>query len=114
MEGGRSSFYALTIRADVVVTPQKRLSDPTGKEDFELFEMMKQLSLLSQNDLSASGSVLNSAARVAHIPVGTKFHPVLRAHEQAGRVRSMELEIRLASTQGWSILCTPLETCQSI
>ena len=25
--------------------------------------------------------------------VGTKFHPVPRPHEQAGRVRSMELEI---------------------
>ena len=29
--------------------------------------------------------------------VSTKFCPVLRAHEQARRVRSMELEIRLAS-----------------
>ena len=34
-----------------------------------------------------------------------------RAHEQAGRVHSMELEIRLASAQGWSILRTPSETC---
>ena len=32
--------------------------------------------------------------------VAMKFSPVLRAHEQAGRVRSMELEIHLASTQG--------------
>ena len=46
--------------------------------------------------------------------VGTKFRPVPRAHEQAERVCSMELEIRLASAQGWSILCTPPETCQSI
>ena len=42
--------------------------------------------------------------------VGMKFHPVPRAHEQARRVRSMELEIRLASAQGWSILRTPPET----
>ena len=42
--------------------------------------------------------------------VGTKFCPVPRAHEQAGRVRSMELEIRLASGQGWSILHTPSES----
>ena len=33
------------------------------------------------------------------------------AHEQAGRVCSMELEIYLASTQGISILCTPPEMC---
>ena len=31
--------------------------------------------------------------------VGTKFRPVPRAHEQARRVRLMELEIRLASVQ---------------
>ena len=29
--------------------------------------------------------------------VSTKFCPVLRAHEQVGRLRSIELEIRLAS-----------------
>ena len=46
--------------------------------------------------------------------VDTEFRPVLRAHEQAERVRSMELEIRLASEQGWSILRTPPKTCQSI
>ena len=46
--------------------------------------------------------------------VDMKFRPMPRAHEQAGRVRSMELEIRLASAQGWSILCTPPKTCQSI
>ena len=42
------------------------------------------------------------------------FCPMPRAQEQAGRVRSMELEILLASTQGLSILRTPPETCQSI
>ena len=42
--------------------------------------------------------------------VDTEFRPVLRAHEQAGRVHSMELEIRLAPAQGWSILRTPPET----
>ena len=46
--------------------------------------------------------------------VDTEFRPMPRTHEQAGRVRSMELEIRPASAQGWSILRTPLETCQSI
>ena len=35
--------------------------------------------------------------------VGMKFHPVPRAHKQARRVSSMELEIRLALAQGWSI-----------
>ena len=38
--------------------------------------------------------------------VDTEFRPVPRTHEQAGRVRSMELEIYLASAQGWSILRT--------
>ena len=46
--------------------------------------------------------------------VGTEFLSRGGAHEQAGRVRSMELEIRLASTQGLSILRTPPKTCQSI
>ena len=41
--------------------------------------------------------------------VDIEFRPVLRAHEQAGRVRLMELEIHLASAQGWSILRTPPE-----
>jgi len=37
-----------------------------------------------------------------------------RGHtQQAGRVHSVE-QIRLASAQGWSILCNPPETCQSI
>ena len=36
-------------------------------------------------------------AIVGYDGVGMKFRPVLRAHEEAGRVRSMELEIRLAS-----------------
>ena len=44
-------------------------------------------------------------------PIGMKFCPVPRAHEQAKRVRSMELEIRLALAQGWSILRTPPEMC---
>ena len=34
---------------------------------------------------------------VPRMCAGTKFCPVPRAHEQARRVRSMELEIRLAS-----------------
>ena len=46
--------------------------------------------------------------------VDTKFCPVLKAHEQAERVRSMELKIRLASAQGWWILRTPPKTCLSI
>ena len=46
--------------------------------------------------------------------VDTEFCPVLRAHEQAGRVRLIELEIRLASAQGWSILHTPPKMCQLI
>ena len=46
--------------------------------------------------------------------VDTEFRPVSRTHEQAGRVHSMELEIRLASTQGLLILRTPPKTCQSI
>ena len=33
-------------------------------------------------------------------PVDIEFHPMPRTHEQARRVRSMELEIRLASAQG--------------
>ena len=51
---------------------------------------------------------------VSETCVGMKFRPVPRAHEQAGRVRSMELEIRIASAQGWSILRAPPKTCQSI
>ena len=46
--------------------------------------------------------------------VDVEFCPVPRTHEQARRVRSMELEILLASLQGWSILHVPPETCQSI
>ena len=46
--------------------------------------------------------------------VDTEFRPVPRTHEQVGRVRSMGLEIHLASTQGWSILRDPPKTCQSI
>ena len=46
--------------------------------------------------------------------VDTEFHPVPRTHEQAGRVRSMELEIHLASVQEWLILRTPPKMFQSI
>ena len=53
-------------------------------------------------------------AHMCYGGVGMKFCPMPRAHEQARRVRSMELEIRLASAQGWSILRTPPEMCQSI
>ena len=42
------------------------------------------------------------------------FCPVPRTHKQAERVCLMELEIRLASVHGWSILRTPPKTCQSI
>ena len=45
------------------------------------------------------------------VSVGTKILSRAEAHEQVGRVRSMELEIRLASTQGLSIMRTPPETC---
>ena len=46
--------------------------------------------------------------------VDTEFRPVPRTHEQVRRVRSMELEICLALAQGWPILRTPPEMCQSI
>ena len=51
---------------------------------------------------------------VPEMCVDMEFRSVPRTHEQAERVCSMELEIRLASAQGWSILHTPPETCQSI
>ena len=37
---------------------------------------------------------------VLEMCVNTEFRPVPRTHEQAERVRSMELEIHLASAQG--------------
>ena len=51
---------------------------------------------------------------VPEMCVDMEFHPMSRAHEQARRVRSMELELRLALAQRWSILRTPPEMCQSI
>ena len=63
----------LTIRADLVISPQKPLCDGT-KEEFQLVDRMRQLSLVSENDLSASVSSVNSAARVKHVPkVGVFF-----------------------------------------
>ena len=43
--------------------------------------------------------------------IDIEFRPMPRTYEQDGRVRSMELEIRLALAQGWSILRTPPKIC---
>ena len=51
---------------------------------------------------------------VPEICVDIEFLSSCQGHmQQAGRVCSME-QIRLASAQGWSILCNPPERCQSI
>ena len=62
----------LTIRADLVISPQKPLCDGT-KEEFQLVDRMRQLSLVSENDLSASGSTVNSTVRVKHASIVSVF-----------------------------------------
>ena len=41
-----------------------------------------------------------SSVKISEDTIDMEFRPMPRTHEQAGRVRSMELEIRLASAHG--------------
>ena len=73
MGGARTSYAPLSFRADVVLSPQKPLFDGTEMEYSRLFERLRHLSVLSENDLSASGSTVNSAVRVKHASIVSVF-----------------------------------------
>ena len=68
----------------------------------KIMMMVEAMVMIKCSDLEKKKEK-NKKAQGKGIFVGTKFRPVPRAHEQAGRVRLMELEIRLALAQGWSI-----------
>ena len=75
---------------------------------------------LEESELSSDVIRLDSPSIFIHYQINkapfdaisTKNSSRAGAHGQTERVYSMELEIRLASAQGLSILCTPPETCQ--
>ena len=83
----------------------------------DTFISIRQIYIMYHKDVVVVASLHDDCGVPPGMPetcVDIEFRPVPRTHEQARRVRSMELEIRLASAQGWSILRTPPKTCQSI